>query len=194
LPWQFIALSLLLHLPLLLTGRASRPWPAAAEKPPRLDIRLSERVSPAPPSTNNPPHPKPAAQITATRTTKTDRPPAPDTPAAVIAAISAAPAKSTGTDVQAMIAQGKSQLDQEARQRMFDPMFARPAAKAPALHPLARATAAPVVGERQLTERIHQYTLADGRRFCVTTPPTVDLANNDGQASGQTLVATNCPR
>jgi len=76
---------------------------------------------------------------------------------------------------------------------MFDPMFARPAARVPMLHPLARATAAPVVGERQLTERIHQYTQADGRRFCITTPPNVDFANRDAQASGQTLVATNCP-
>ena len=112
----------------------------------------------------------------------------------MIATISPTPAKSTGTDVQAMIAQGKSQLDQEARQRMFDPMFARPAAEAPALHPLARATAAPVIGERKLTERTHQYTLADGRRFCVMTPPNIDFADNDGQAAGQTLVATNCPR
>lgn len=92
-----------------------------------------------------------------------------------------------------MIAQGKLRLDQEARQRMFDPMFTRPAAKVPALHPITRATATPVVGERQLTEHIYQYTQADGRRFCVTTPPNVNFANNDGLASGQTLIATNCP-
>lgn len=85
-------------------------------------------------------------------------------------------------------------IEQESRQHMLDPMFAQAAPKAAPLTPLARALTAPVVGEQRLTGNIHQYTLADGRRLCFTTPPALDIVNRDGPAPRDFAVATNCPR
>ncbi len=93
-----------------------------------------------------------------------------------------------------MIEHGRSMIEQESRQRMLDPMFAQPTPKSTPLSPLARALTAPVIGERRLTDNIHQYTLADGRRLCFTTPPALDIANRDGPAPRDFAVATNCPR
>lgn len=93
-----------------------------------------------------------------------------------------------------MVEHGRSMIEQESRQRMLDPMFAPATPKTAPQKPLARALTAPVVGEQRLTDNIHQYTLADGRRLCFTTPPTLDIVNRDGPAPRDFAVATNCPR
>jgi len=104
------------------------------------------------------------------------------------------PVATAGSDAQTLIEQAKLMLNQASRQQMLDPMFAPATARAAPLHPLARATAAPVVGERRLTDHIYQYTMADGRRFCFATPSNMEFSNRDGPAPGGMAVATNCPR
>lgn len=90
-----------------------------------------------------------------------------------------------------MLAQGKALLHQESRRQMLDPMFAPPSTKtATPLHPLARVGAQPEVGERQISSQIYQYTAANGRRFCVTAPPSGINTLTDSSAL---TVATNCP-
>ena len=89
----------------------------------------------------------------------------------------------------------KGQLDREARRRMLDPMFAGPGRPAePVLSPLARALGVPVLGESRLGDRLNQYTTAGGRRFCVSVPPDIDLANRDLPIPARSLVPTNCPQ
>lgn len=163
--------------------------PAPNKTPARLEIRLVENGSTLPPSVS---HllPQRAVARTAAPRNQVIHSAAPAPSATTLSA----PAIPANNDARAMIEQGKLLLNQAARQQMLDPMFAQPAAKAPPLHPLARAMAASVVGEQQLTDRIYQYTLADGRRFCVTTPPNIDFAHRDGPAPATMAVATNCPR
>lgn len=94
-----------------------------------------------------------------------------------------------------LLEQAKGQIDREARSRMLDPMFAGPARPAePVLSPLARALGVPVIGESRLGDRLYQYTTAGGRRFCVSVPPDIDLANRDLPIPARTLVPTNCPQ
>ena len=108
--------------------------------------------------------------------------------------VSATTPATADLDARTMVEHGRSMIEQESRQRMLDPMFAPATPKTAPQTPLARAFTAPVVGERRLTDNIHQYTLADGRRLCFTTPPTLDIVNRDGPAPSDFAVATNCPR
>jgi len=89
----------------------------------------------------------------------------------------------------------KRQIDKDSRRQIGDPMFAAPARQAgSALSPLAQALDAPVAGERRIGDRLHQYTTAGGRRFCISAPPDIDPASRDLPTPARTLVATNCPQ
>lgn len=149
-------------------------------------------------ATRPPPEPLPqqaTSSRTKTRLAPESRSFAPTALSATVPGQAPAIAPETGPDARNLVEQAKGQIDRESRRNMLDPMFAAPAPKtAPALSPLALALGVPVVGESRIRDRLYQYTTANGRRFCVTVPPDIDLASHDLLTGGRTLVPTNCPR
>lgn len=94
-----------------------------------------------------------------------------------------------------LLEQARQQIDKETRRQMLDPMFAESAPPSrPGMSPLARALGLPVTGEIRVGERIFQYTASNGRRFCITVPPDIDLAHRDLPIPARALVPTNCPQ
>lgn len=182
---------------MLLFGRAGPLMPMAAIAPPRLTVHLSQtpRLNTAlpPPAAIQQSRSRRSATPGESRNKPVEAVPGRVSPFATPANSVITPA-TTNLDARTMIEHGRSMIEQESRQRMLDPMFVQPSPKSTPLSPLARALTAPVVGERRLTDNIHQYTLVDGRRLCFTTPPALDITNRDGPAPRDFAVATNCPR
>lgn len=183
---------MLLHLLVGLGWRDGEKRPPPAEPRPALRVRLLEAAA----------RPRPtAAPVSATRNEAKPRRAADSqafaAPTARLASPEQAPANIPASTPGSgnLLEQAKGQINREARRRMLDPMFAGPARPAePVLSPLARALGVPVVGESRLGERLYQYTTAGGRRFCVSVPPDIDLANRDLPIPARTLVPTNCPQ
>lgn len=184
---------MLLHILVWLGWRDGDNRPPPAEPRPALRIHLLEAAA----------RPQPAAApVSATRNEVRPRraadsrafaPPAKRLLASQEQAPANIPANTPGSGN--LLEQAKGQIDREARRRMLDPMFAEPVRPAePVLSPLARALGVPVIGESRLGDRLYQYTTAGGRRFCVSVPPDIDLANRDLPIPARTLVPTNCPQ
>jgi len=186
-PLVGLLLSLLLHLLIWLVWYSDENR-LMVENPRRsLRVRLTERKPDVQLETTQPPSPE--------RHTTIWRSPGRSTfPSPAVAVPAERQVTTNLPNGETLAAKAKAQIDMDSRRHMLDPMFAPPARSGtPTLSQLERALNVPVVGETRIGDRLYQFTTVGGRRFCISVPPDIDLANNDLPVPAHSLVPTNCP-
>lgn len=183
--WLSVLLHVLVAWLVLVPGPGGRTAPAGK----RLLVRLAplpvalQRHPPAPPARAA----LPAGEARRRPEVKPD--------SAVAARAGASPQASAAPPVEAISGRllgeaARDSIARESRSRMLDPMFAGEQRAAPALSPLARATARALPGEKMIGDGLVRVVSADGKVRCVQKPN--DSAIRDIPVP-VTAVPTNCP-